>query len=255
MLSKMNLSKQLAIISSIILIAFLAVACGPIIPEQGRNATATNAPTFTAVSPTVTPTSTAEVMYVTDIPTQLPTPQPLPIFTPDAIQAERWQEYQTDLAKVLYSFDLEHPERYNPERSKDAICEWDILGQSGQELYVWAECMSADRLELHVNPAVIYLEPDESIGEVKVVRAGTDPNSQLAVYDLHLFPIDVQEKLCLYYFYMTPQCSNIIPDYILSSRLQPGDSRLLSHLEYRLTHPEEPPLVVLSAASATTPTR
>src|SRR5690348_14148488 len=69
MLSRMNGSKQLAIISSIILMAFLAGACGPILPEQGRNATATNAPTFTAIPPTVTLTSKPDVVYVTDVPT------------------------------------------------------------------------------------------------------------------------------------------------------------------------------------------
>jgi hypothetical protein len=184
----------------------------------------------------------------------MPTQPPPPIFTPDATQVERWKEYQTELAKVLFSFDPEHPEGYDPEAYKNALCEWDILGQSSQEMYVWAECAPSSELGHLMNPAIIYLESDGSIREVNVSRAGTDPRTQFAVYDLHLFPISVQEKLCLYYFYLTPQCTNITPDYVFSPYLQPRLGVLLSHLEYRKGQAEEPPLIVLSATPAVFPT-
>jgi hypothetical protein len=252
MVSRINESRQISIVILVMLVMFLAGACGPILPEQGSNATATSAPTFTPVPPTVT----REFVYVTDIPTPLPTPQPPSILTPDAIQVERWKDYQIELAKVLFAFDPDHPEGYDPDAYKDAFCEWDILGQSGQELYLWADCNSANGLVLESNPAVIYIERDGSIRAVNVVRAKPDPRTQFAVYDLHLFPMSVQEILCLYYFFGTvPQCSSITSNYVPNIGLSARERVLISHLEYRRKdHTEEPPLVVLSATSAITPT-
>lgn len=207
-------------------------------------------PTAMSVPPTVTPMDTIVVIPATPPPAQ----PPIPILTPDAIQMERWKEYQTELAKALLSFPP--PERrYDPEEYKNALCEWDILGRSGQEVYVWADCVSADGLVRRGNPAAIYLEPDGSIREVSVARAGADPRTQFAVYDLHLFPIYIQEKLCLYYFFGTvPQCGSIIPNYLPGNGLSSRERVLISHLEYRKGHAEEPPLVVLSAMPTAIPT-
>jgi len=224
--------------------------------------TQTALPIATLPPPTVLSTST---------PAATPTPtQPIvPILTPDAIQVETWKEYQAELAKVVLSFNPDHPEGYDPEAYKDALCEWDILGQSGQEVYVWAMCASTNGLNRPMNPAVIYLKPDGSIREVNIARAGMDRRNQLAVYDLHLFPMNVQEKLCLYYFQgIVPQCGSIIPDYVPLDYGQTRESALLlhlyyrigqleygkGHLEYKEGHPEEPPLVVLSAMPTATPT-
>jgi hypothetical protein len=247
----------------IVLLALLA-ACAPAQPNatdvlntaiaKARTSiplTQTALPTATPLPPTVTSTATVVVI----LPTPPPTQPPIPILTPDAIQVERWREYQTELAKALLSFDPEHPEGYDPEAYKDALCEWDILGRSGQEAFVWADCVSADGLALKGNPAAIYLEPYGSIREVSVARAGADPRTQFAVYDLHLFPMYIQEKLCLYYFFGTvPQCGSIIPNYLPGNGLSSRERVLISHLEYRKTHPEEPPLVVLSAMPTATPT-
>jgi hypothetical protein len=117
-------------------------------------------PTFTPTNlPTSIPTHPLPPTFTpTDLPTSIPTEPPPPILTPDAIQVERWQEYQTELAKALYSYDPNdpsHQEGYYPGADKDALCEWDILGQSGQEVYVWAACVSADGLWLERHPAVI----------------------------------------------------------------------------------------------------
>lgn len=254
MLSKMNISKQVAIISSIILIAFLAGACGPIIPEQGSSATTTSSPTLTPFPSTVTPTSTPDVVFVTDVPTVLPTPQPPPILTPDAIHVERWQEYQTELAKALLGFDPDRPEGFDPDAHKGALCEWDILGQSGRELYVWVDCDSVNGLLHHGDPTVVYLASDGSIREVNVVRARVDPRTQLAVYDLHLFPTSVQETLCLYYFFgWVPQCSSIVSDYIPANGLSARERVLISHLDYRKVRAEVPPMVILSTGITVMP--
>jgi hypothetical protein len=252
MLSSMNTSKPASIVFSVILIVLLVGACGTIPPEQGSNETATNTRTLTPVPPTTTQTPTPE--FVTVPATVMPTQPPPPILTPDTIQVERWKEYQTELAKVLFAFDPKR-EEYDPERYKDALCEWDILEQSGQEIYVWAECISADGLALRSNPAVIYRELDESIREVEVVRAEADPRTQFAVYDLQLFPMSIQETLCLYYFFGTvPQCSSITSNYVPNIGPSARERVLVSHLEYRLTYPGEPPLIVLSAVLTATPT-
>jgi hypothetical protein len=98
-----------------------------------------------------------------------------------------------------------------------ALCEWDILGQSGQEVYVWAICDSPHAGNR--KPAVIHLEADGSIGNVEVPIGGSSWDSDL----LRLFPTDVQEKLDLYYFLTCPYCG------------RPEILRI--HLQYRQTHP------------------
>ncbi len=232
------------------LLAFQVIALAGCAPAQLNTANVQN--TAIALNQTALPIDTPIATYVSPTPSPIPTQPPPPIFTPDAIQVERWKEYQTELAKVLFSYDPNHLEGgYDPEAYKDAICEWDILGQSGLEAYIWAECISG--LALKSNPAVVDLKPDGSIRKVNVpsVEINHDLNQ---FYDLHLFPIEVQEKLCLYYFYgFVPQCHDITSAYIPSFNLQ-REEVLLSHLKYRKSHAEEPPLVVLSAIPLVAPT-
>ena len=94
--------------------------------------------------PTSTPPPTSTPTAIEYTPSSVPTqPLPPPILTPDAIQVERWKEYQTELAKVIFSVAPSRSERkYTSEDYKDALCEWDILGQSDQEIYIWAACRS-----------------------------------------------------------------------------------------------------------------
>ena len=101
------------------------------------------------------------------------------------------------------------------------------------------------------NPAVIYLEPDGSIREVNVGKERIDSQSHLLVYDLRLFPEDLQGTLCSYYFINVLQCYDIAG--INLRYLQSRQSVLASHLKYRESHPEEPPLIVLSAVPTATP--
>ena len=207
----------------IILLALLT-ACGQATPLATEASTvAPFAWTAVALTQTAMPTTTLPLSTFTPTmlptstttPTLIPTMPSPPIITPDAIQVERWKEYQTELAKVLFSYDPAYPQsHYGPDEYKDALCEWDILGRSGQKVYLWAICASPDLLKTPRKPVVIHLESDGSIREVKVAEEGTDSRTQLATYDLHLFPIEIQAKLCSYYLmFDVPQCNDIVPDY------------------------------------------
>ena len=88
----------------------------------------------TAVSSTAVPTSTLIPVAIT--PSPLPTLPTISVLTPDAVQVERWKEYQTELEKLVLA---QHSSQKIPF-DETALCEWDILGRSGQEVYVWAMC-------------------------------------------------------------------------------------------------------------------
>lgn len=146
-----------------------------------------------------------------------------PFITPNPIQVVRWKEYEHALGEKLLG---------NDPFADDVICEWEILGQFEQEIYVWAKCMStmpiSDKNIFWQSsvPAVIILGVNGTVQDVKIPGAGT-----LYASDIHkMFPANVQERIF----------NNRI-DY----------HRIADHLEWRLTHPEEPPLVVLSATAPT----
>ena len=166
----------------------LIVACG----QQAVTLSA-ETPTPTFVSPTLVPTST--LIPVTDIPTPLPTPLPtepiIPMITPDSIQVERWKEYEDALARTLLSF-------LPPE---EVICEWEILGRSEQEVYVWAWCTSiissgtspisgTEIFSSSSIPAVIHLRADGSVQSVEIPGAGSYYARDIS----RMFPLDVQEN-------------------------------------------------------------
>ncbi|MEW6239557.1 MAG: hypothetical protein AB1564_01945 [Chloroflexota bacterium] len=227
-----------------IVIAQLAIilgACAPLV---------TPLPTEIFIQTGVSPTATT--VYPTSSP--IPTQPPLPIFTPDAIQIERWQEYQTELAKALFVYNPSFPIwGYGPDAYTDALCEWDILRQRGQQVYVWVACAPASNSPLkgnsrvvRQNPAVIYLEPNGAVRGISVAEESIDHQSQLLVYDLNLFSIDIQEILCMYYFINVLQCYDMFATIRLDY-LQSRQSVLASHLKFRESHPGEPPLIVLSA--------
>ncbi len=257
-----------------ILITFLAVTLAACVPAQTSTAdiqntaiaaawtdaflTQTAMPTAT-LPPTVTPTATDVVFFGTPPPPTIsptatsvvfmgtlpPTPVPAPILTPDAIQVERWQEYQAELAKALFSYAYQnYATKLDPE---GALCEWDILGQSGQEVYVFAACVMAKSRGGWRIPAIIYLEPDGSVREVKLPETHPEYQGEYRYYDFDLFPIEVQEKFCYYYELSPYPCP---PGIWYPSRIDV----LYAHLEYRKTHPGEPPLVVLLAAPTATST-
>ena len=167
----------------------------------------TETPIPSVVSLTPVPTSTLE--HLPDIvPTITPTRPGEALITPDAIHLERWKEYQTALAKNIHA-DLP------PE---EVLCEWDILGRSGNDVYVWAVCKG--KLSSASLPMVIHLESD---GSVLCVEIPANWSRDIP----RLFPTDVIEKFAHY---------------------QAGRAEeLIEHIDWRRSHPEEPPLIVLSA--------
>jgi hypothetical protein len=195
----------------IVLLAFL-VACG-----KQTIALPTETPVPTAVSPTPIPTST--LIPATDISTPLPTQPIIPMITPDPIQVERWKEYEAALAKALF------PSSFIPS---EFLCEWEILGRSDQEVYVWTVCMSifsvgSRGLPYHGEmPAVIHIGTDGTVQSVEIPGGGTSYASDIR----RMFPLYAQER----YF------GKLIPF-----------QELTDHLNWRREHPEEPPLVILSA--------
>ena len=180
-------------------------------------------PSQKVVSPT--PIITLTPIPATEFSTPLPTQPTIAFITPDAIQIERWREYEDELAKlVLSNSGAEYP------RYEDALCEWDVLGRDGQDIYVWAECTAGSGVGR--GPAVVYLEQDGSIRDVKY--AFPSPSRDVTIS--RLFPEDIQAKI---YTYFSSEWSR----------------ELQRHLAYRLTHPEVPPLIILSGmpTSSTTP--
>jgi hypothetical protein len=107
----MNLKVQ----TLITLLAGILASCAPAVAPKS---------TATSVPPTLT--SAAKVLPImTPSPmTANPTFAIITIITPDAMQVERWKEYQNALASKLIWF--LHPE--------EVLCEWEILGQSNQEV-------------------------------------------------------------------------------------------------------------------------
>ncbi len=177
-------------------------------------------PIQTVVSPMPIPTLT--LIPATEFSTQLP-PQPtMAVITPDPIQVERWKEYEVALAQgILPMFSFE-----------SILCEWDILGRSGQEVYVWAVCAFPNKGD-DMRPAVIHLEADGSIHSVEIPKRGSSSDIN------RMFPEEVQVKFNLY-----------TGNSLFGGRLK----EMLDHLAYRETHPEEPPLIVLLAIPTPTPT-
>ncbi len=158
---------------------------------------------------TISPPTSTPKMESTPVPASpMPTQPIILMITPDLIQVERWREYQTALAKSLLS--------HLPP--KEVLCEWEILSQVDHKVYVWAVCKSG--IESSSTPVVIHLETDGSILSVEVPEPGLSDYPKL-------FPTDVQEKFTYYRYGRAKEMSD--------------------HIDWRWTHIDEPPLIVLSA--------
>jgi hypothetical protein len=196
-----------------ILFAFL-VSCG-----NQPAALSTEIPVSTASSPTPFPTLT----FVPITPSPLPTEPIIFAITPDPIQVERWKEYERALAMILLP--------PNPLRG-EVLCEWEILGQFTQEVYVWAFCQSppySENLPASIAsvPAVIYLKEDRSVQDVQKPGSGTAYANDVR----KLFPPNVQE---------------IIFSHAIDT------SQMEAHINLRRENPG-PPLIILSAMPTQTP--
>jgi len=197
--------------SWVVLFIFLA-SCG-----NQATSLSTELPVPTSVSPMPLPTPT----FIPITPSPLPTQPIILVITPDPIQVERWKEYETALATSLF------PSSFIPG---EFLCEWEILGRSDQEIYVWAVCMSIfsvfsvgdTKLPYHAGiPAVIHIGTDGVVQNVEIPGGGSSYASDIR----RMFPPEAQEK----YF------GGLI-----------HFQELTDHLNWRREHPEEPPLIVFS---------
>jgi hypothetical protein len=157
-----------------VVLLVLLTACG-----QQTVALPTETLIPTVVSPTSVPTSTFEPLPDIVLPTITPTRPGETLITPDGTQVEKWKEYQTALAKNV-------PSDLPPE---EVLCEWEILGQSGSDVYVWAVCEG--KLTIVSLPVVIHLETD---GAVQSVERPINWSRDIP----RLFPPDVIEKFAHY---------------------------------------------------------
>ena len=204
----------------IILLALVLAACAP------GTSTPTEIPipaaTSTPFPPTLTSTLQATPTTVFPTPSPLPTQRVVAVITPDQIQMERWDEYEDALATILF------PPEYIPQSPNQFLCEWEILGRSEQEIYVWATCMSifpagSDGYPYHGEiPAVIHIGANGAVQSVQIPRGGSEYASDIR----RMFPPSAQER----YF------DKLIPF-----------QELTDHLRWRRDHPDVPPLIVLSA--------
>jgi len=143
-----------------------------------------------------------------------PTPAIIPWITPDPIQVERWREYETALAEVL--------SHLPPEQ---ILCEWEILGQSGNEKYVWTVCGEIWDIRVGLE-GLIRVDVREDGSIQNAIPSGTGGAGYPSEIQ-KMFPPDVQER----YFHG-----------------QIHFQKLVDHLRWRQRlGREEPPLIVLNA--------
>ena len=146
----------------------------------------------------------------TPIPTSLSTQTSSTLSSTSTPKAERWIEYQNALAVAFLP-------------STPGLCEWELLGQTRNEVYVWAICQEADSSNgaAMSAPAVIYLSENNGFEQVEVPRDG----SLYSIDIQKMFPKDLQEKIL----------SNSIDSL----------QEMWRHIQMRRKNPE-PPLVVMS---------
>ena len=166
----------------------------------------------TSPAPTSTLAATPTIYF--DIPTPMPTEPIFPFITPDAFQVQRWQEYEDALVRTILSYRL-------PE---EVVCEWEILGQTTQEVYVYTYC--ADLYSVGPSqasiPALIHIGEDGSVQNVEIPGAGSSYGPDIK----RLFPTSIQER--------------IFGGSINFKEM--GD-----RLRWRRGHPNDPPFIVLSS--------
>ena len=127
------------------------------------------------------------------------------------VRTERWVEYERALAG-----------KFLP--GTEGMCEWEILGEQGDKIYVWAVCQVKFSLNGAATsaPAVIYLKEDGEIKDVKMPRDGTQYASDIR----DLFPSELHGK-------------------VLSNTVDTNTMWL--HIQKRHRNPE-PPLIVLAGS-------
>jgi hypothetical protein len=153
---------------------------------------------------------------IKESPLRLPPPDKRANIKSEPAQLERWKEYEKALARKLMPL---YPE-------EKVICEWELLGQSNSELYVWVICTVPDPI-LEISPlffpvatipAVIHVDADGTIQNVEIPEYGPNYLSDLR----RLFPTDLFRRYA-------------------------DVGGMEQQLNFRRQHPNQPPLIVLSA--------
>ena len=90
----------------------------------------------------------------------------------------RWILYEKALSNAIVQTD-------------DGLCEWEILGKSENEVYLWAKCKVREPVGTAGSvPAVIYLGKNGEINQIAVPRDGFFVEDVVA-----MFPTDIQTKI------------------------------------------------------------
>jgi hypothetical protein len=123
----------------------------------------------------------------------------------------RWAEYESALAH-----------KFLPEEIK-GVCEWGILGQAEQDVFVWAVCQGHSPISGPSGmsaPAVVHLAADGQVQSVTIPRDGTLYSQDVEA----LFPRELHRQ-------------------IFTHTLAP---EIEEHLRIRIANPDTPPLRILS---------
>jgi len=108
-----------------------------------------------------------------------------PQFTESAENPEdRWMLYEDALSARLLSIPMARDAGY---------CEWEILGQEGQEVYLWAICQVAGDPDGSATsaPVVVTLADDGGIARVDMPRDGTLYGEDIRA----MFPKELQNTI------------------------------------------------------------
>jgi hypothetical protein len=135
--------------------------------------------------------------------------------TPNHDQLINWREYEIALGNVVFPPHLQY---------YDILCEWDILAQKEQNVYVYVVCsghFNPDTLSTGSMPAVIVLDSNGDIETVLINRNTPAESFQ-----------DAQEKL------FPPDVREIINNF--------KHLEAFNHLSARRDKPE-PPLIIINA--------
>jgi hypothetical protein len=124
-----------------------------------------------------TPVASESLTLFTLTPVQIPTMVPTPL--------PRWIEYERALARTFFY--------YPAGIIGHGICEWEVLGHSGQEIYVDAMCINLSNAygSIMRSPAVILMGSNGDIESIKTPQPGNQYGEDVR----KLFPEEVQQRL------------------------------------------------------------
>ena len=125
---------------------------------------------------------------------------PTPPITSKNSALPRWKVYETALSKAILHKD-------------DGLCEWEILGKSDNEVYVYTKCKARGPIGTSVYfPGVIHLTGDDEIEAIVLPRDGNEFNNDIR----SLFPSYLQDRIFNFRF-DDPLAENHIDERLISN--------------------------------------